>query len=114
MFFRVIIPTLTWNSLTLKAIRSVSDTFLKRSAPNVNGQFSGSAPFLERKLVITLLDSRLACFCQTETNMEYIDPVKCEQLNSRLVRCSSISPSIVHIVSDRFPNRTENRVVSRP
>ena len=40
-----------------KVIRSVSDSFLVRSAPNVNDLFSGSTPFLERNLVITLLDS---------------------------------------------------------
>ena len=51
--------TLTsWNPPIPKVIRSVSDSFLERSAPNVNDLFSGSAPVLERNLIISLLDSR--------------------------------------------------------
>ena len=53
---------MTWNALIPKVIRSVSDSILERFAPNVNGLFSESAPFLERNLVITLLDSRLGFF----------------------------------------------------
>ena len=52
----------TWNTPISKVIRSVSDSFLERSVPEVNGLFSRSAPFLERNLVITLLDARLCCF----------------------------------------------------
>ena len=98
-----------WNALIPKVIRSTSDSFLERSALNVNGLFSGSARFLERNLVIIVLDSSIDFFCQIKTNTEHIDPVRCEQLNYVSVRSGSISLSTVHIVSDRFPNWTENR-----
>ena len=69
--------------------------------------FNGSAPFLKRNLVITFLDSRLGYFCETKTN---IDPVWCEHPNSRPVLSSSISPSIVRIVSDRFLNLAKKSI----
>ena len=75
----------------------------------MNGLFSGSAPFLERNLVTIVLDSSLGFFCQIKTNTEQIDPVRCEQLDYVSARFGAIFLSIVHIVSDRFPNRTENR-----
>ena len=39
------------------------------------------------------------------------DPVWCEQLHSKPIRYGLVSLSIVHIVSDRFPNRPKNRSV---
>ena len=100
---------MTWNAPIPEVIQSISDSFLERSAPNVNGLFSGSALFLERNLVITILGSRLGFFCQTKANREDINLAWCEQLNSGLGQSGLISMSIVHIVSDRFPNWTENR-----
>ena len=49
------------DALIPKVIRSVSDSFLERSAPNVNDlyMFSGLTPFLERNLIIALLDSKV-------------------------------------------------------
>ena len=38
--------------------------------------------------------------CQSKINMQHIDPVRCEQLNSGTNQSGSISPSIVHTVSD--------------
>ena len=58
------VTIMTWNVPILKVIRHVSESFLKRSTPNVNRLFSRSAPFLERNLLITLLDSRLGFFRQ--------------------------------------------------
>ena len=97
----------------LECSESRNDTFrigyvLEHFAPDVRVLFIGSMPFLERNLVITLLDSRLSCSCETKTN---IDRAWCEQLNSRPMWSGSISLSIVYIVSDRFPNRTENQSV---
>ena len=53
------VTTVSWNAPIRQVIHSVSDSFLERSTPNVNGLFSGSAPFLERNLIVTLLDSRV-------------------------------------------------------
>ena len=90
-----------------KVIRSVSDSFLERFAPNVNDLLSGSAPFLEQNLVITLLDSRVkfAFARQKQISIRY-------GVNSSTPNRSGpvrFPPCTLHIVSDRFPNRTENR-----
>ena len=71
---------MSWNTPIPKVIRSVSDSFLERSALNVNWLLK-SAPFLERNLVIIVLDKSLGFFCQIKTNKQHIDPVRCEQLN---------------------------------
>ena len=75
-------------------------SILECSTPNMNGLFSRSTRVLKWNLIITLFESRLGFFCQTKTNMEHIDPIRHEQLNSRPVQSVSISLSIVHIVSD--------------
>ena len=64
----------SWNAPIPKVIRSVSDSFLECSAPNVNDLFSGSAPFLERNLVVTLLDSRV-CLLLPDQNKYRSDMV---------------------------------------
>ena len=69
---------------------------------------AGQPHFLEQNLVIILSDLRLGCLSQTKTIWSIPDPVWCEQLHSEPIRYDSISPSIVHIVSDRFPNRPKN------
>ena len=89
--------------------RSDMFRFLEHSAPNVNGLFSRLAPSLEQNLVITLLGLKLSLFCQTKTNTQHIDSVRCEQLNSEPVQSKWISPSNVHIVLDRFPSADPNR-----
>ena len=93
----IFVTIMTSNTPIPKVIRSVLDSFMERSAPNVNGLLNESALLLKRNLVITLLESRLGFFCQTKTNMEHIYPVWCEQLNFRPVRFGSISLSNVHI-----------------
>ena len=60
-FGTIFVTIMTWNAPIPKVIHSVSHSFLESSAPDVNGLFIGSAPFLKRNLVITSLDSRL-CF----------------------------------------------------
>ena len=100
---------MTWNASIPKKIHSVSDSFLECSASNVNRLFCGSAPFLEQNLVIILSDLRLGCLSQTKTIWSIL--VWCEQLHSEPIKYDLISPSIVHIVSDRFPNRLKNRSV---
>ena len=107
----IFVTIMTWNAPIPKKIRSVSDSFLECSAPNVNRLFSGSAPFLEQNLVIILSDLRLGCLCQTKTIWRIPDPVWCEQLHSKPIRYGLVSPSIVHIVLDRFPNRPKNSSV---
>ena len=82
----IFVTIMTWNTPIPKVIRSVSDGFLERFALNVNGLFSGSAPFLERNLVIIVFDSSPGFFCQIKTNKEHMDPVLCEQLNYVSVR----------------------------
>ena len=104
----IFVTIMTWKAPIPKAIRSVSDSFLECSTLNVNGLFSGSAPVLERNLVVIVSDSSLGFFCQIKTETEHIDPVWCGLLNYVSVRSSSISLSTVQIVSDRFPNRTKN------
>ena len=69
---------------------------------------AGQPHFLEQNLVIILSDLRLGCLSQTKTIWSIPDPVWCEQLHSEPIRYDSIPPSIVHIVSDRFPNRPKN------
>ena len=90
------------NNYDLERFDSKKDTFrigllLDCSASNVNRLFMGPALFLEQNLVIILSDLRLGCLCQTKTIWSIPDPVWCEQLHSEY---DSISPSIVHIVSD--------------
>ena len=101
----IFVTIMTWNARIPRKIRSVSDSFLECSAPNVNRLFSGSAPFLEQNLVIILSDLRLGCLCQSKIILSRPDSVWCEQLHSEPIRHDLISPSIVHIVSDRFPIR---------
>ena len=95
----------SWNALILKVIPSVSDSFLERSAPNVNDLFSGSPPFLERNLIIALLglEGRFAFARPKQISIPYGVNSSAPDLPG------SISPSTVHIVSDRFQTRTENR-----
>ena len=103
----IFVTIMTWNASIPKKIRSVWDSFLECSAPNVNRLFSGSAPFLEQNLVIILSDLRLGCLCQTETIWSIPDPVWCEQLHAEPIRYGLVSPSIVHIALDWFPNRSK-------
>ena len=105
----IFVTIMSWNTPIPKVICSVSDSFLERSALNVNGLFSGSALFLKWNLLIIALESSLGFFYHIKTNTQYVDPIRCEQVNYVSVRSSSTSLSTVHIVSDRFPNRTENR-----
>ena len=85
----IFVTIIAWNASIPKVFRSISDSFLERSAI-VNGLVSEWTLFLEQNLVITLLDWRLDFFCQTYANMEHIDPVQCEKLNSGPVWYSAI------------------------
>ena len=94
--------TIFVNAPIPKVICSVSDSFSECCAPDVNGVFSWL--FLERNLVITVLAWRLGFFCQTDTNMEHIHLVRCEQFSYGPVLTRLIFQSIIYIASNRFPN----------
>ena len=56
-------------------------------------------------IFIIFSDLRLGCLCQTKTIWSIPNPVWCEP-----IKYSLVSLSIVHIVSDRFPNWPKNRL----
>ena len=99
---------MTWNAPVPKVIHSISDSFLERSAPDVEGLLSGSIPFLERNLVISPLDLRLGFFCQNKTNMDQL--IRYDMNSSTLNRSNSVQFSQELFTLYRVDFRTRPKV----
>ena len=105
----IFVTIMTGNAPILKVVRSVSDSFLERSAPNVNVLFSGSVLFFGTESLYHSLGLEARFLLPNQNKYGAYRSGTCEQLNSGPVQSASISLSIVHIASDRFLNRIENR-----
>ena len=102
---------MTWNTSIPKRYVPYRIAFSNAQLPMWAGCSTGQLHFLEQNLVIILSDLRLGCLCQTKRIWSIPNPVCCEQFHSEPIRYGLVSLSIVHIVSDRFPNRPKNRSV---